>query len=978
MNSNQKQEIQAQFLEEAHEYLNSIESGLLGIATSGVNHETVDSILRAAHSIKGGAAMMGFQLLSDLAHRLEDFFKIIKTGRVSLDQVLERLFLASVDCLRHVVRGYSQGAPIDSNGLDQKFQPIFESLQELIGELRPEDEEMLLAINNQTNEQDMSVFLFESEVEDCLTKLEEIAENGDVATLKEELEQVTQDLGGLGEMLELSAFSQLCQSIEQHLQDNPEQVQLIAQSAIQQLRRSQALILTQQKDLLPHELELDTAPSPAMALGELPDSSSLEAIDDFLPEDVLDVFSSLDIPIDSEPFEPETPQEIPVDSEPAVQKTFPEIPVTELIEQTQEEPSSESPENTIRVSVAQLEDLGDLFGELTIERNGLNLELQSLRHLFNYLRQKIRNLEKVNLQLRTLYDQNTFPSFQSPDLVNSTNSMLSASPSFDLLEMDRYSNLHLVSGEMMENIVQIQELTNDLEIHLAETEKINRELTRTSKLMQTNLTQVRMRPISDLLRRFPRALRDMELQYGKQVELKIKGGSTLLEKGVLETLNDPLLHLMRNAFDHGIETPEIRRKLGKPETGTIEISAAYRGNQTFITIRDDGKGIDLEKLRGKAKQMGLDEEDLSQVSEKELLDLIFEPGFSTAEQVTDLSGRGVGMDVVRRNIEQIRGEIFVETKHGMGTTFTLSVPFTLSVVRVLLVESEKMLLAFPSNAVEEVCLLDPEIIVQSAGQEFLKWEDSMVRLVRLGQWLNFAHSAPTLETEAIPVITQPTLLMIERENHVVGLQVDRYWGEQEVTIRQVEGNLKLPPGFTGCTILGDGRVVPLIDSLELLNWIDGGSSQHVSSSQLSESLISSVAQEPEVSSSTKQRIMVVDDSINVRRFLALTLTKANYQVEQAKDGQDALEKLQEGLPIEVIICDIEMPRLDGYGFLAHVKSDPDFKHIPVMMLTSRSGEKHRKMAMNLGATAYFSKPFQEKELLNTIQELVKKSELIYQ
>ena len=968
MNSNQKQEIQAQFLEEAQDYLNTIESGLLGMASSGVNHETVDSILRAAHSIKGGAAMMGFQLLSDLAHRLEDFFKIIKTGRVSLDQVLERLFLASVDCLRQIVRNYSQGATVDSNGLDQKFQPIFESLHELLGDLQPEDEEMLLAINNQTNEQDMSVFLFESQVEDCLTELEEIAENGDFATLKEELEQVTQELSGLGEMLELPAFSQLCHSIEQNLQENPEQVEVIAQSAIQQLRRSQALILTQQKHLLPHELKLDTAPSPAMNPDELPDSSSLEAIDDFLPEDVLDVFSSL---------------ELSVDSEPLVQETLQKIPVTESIEEAQIEEetaeySSESPENTIRVSVSQLEDLGDLFGELTIERNGLDLQLQSLRHLFNYLRQKVRNLEKVNFQLRTLYDQNTVPSFQSPELVNSTNSILSASPSFDLLEMDRYSNLHLVSGEMMENIVQIQEVTNDLEIHLAETEKINRELTRTSKLMQTNLTQVRMRPISDLLKRFPRALRDMELQYGKQVELKIKGGTTLLEKSILEALNDPLLHLMRNAFDHGIETPEIRRKLGKPETGTIEISAAYRGNQTFITIRDDGKGIDLEKLRDKAKQMGLDEEDLSQVSEKELLDLIFEPGFSTSEQVTDLSGRGVGMDVVRRNIEQIRGEIFVDTKQGIGTTFTLSVPFTLSVVRVLLVETQKMLLAFPSNAVEEVCLLDPEIIIQSAGQEFLKWEDSMVRLVRLGKWLKFAHSTPNLETEAIPVINKPTLLMIEQENHVVGLEVDRYWGEQEVTIRQVEGNLNLPPGFTGCTILGDGRVVPLIDALELLNWIDEQSSQTVSSSHLNESLISSVAQEPEITSSTKHRIMVVDDSINVRRFLALTLEKANYQVEQAKDGQDALEKLQEGIPVEVIVCDIEMPRLDGYGFLAHVKSDPDFKHIPVMMLTSRSGEKHRKMAMNLGATAYFSKPFQEKELLSTLKELVKKSELIYQ
>jgi chemosensory pili system protein ChpA (sensor histidine kinase/response regulator) len=540
--------------------------------------------------------------------------------------------------------------------------------------------------------------------------------------------------------------------------------------------------------------------------------------------------------------------------------------------------------------------------------------------------------------------------------------------------MDRYNDLHLVSGDMMEAIVQIQEATNDFEIYLTDTEKLNRELSRTSKLMQKNLNQVRMRPFSDLLKLFPRALRDLEIQYNKKVELQTKGGSTLLEKTVLETLNDPLLHLLRNAFDHGIENTETRKKLGKPEVGTIKITAAYRGNQTVITVSDDGKGIDLAKIRDKVqKKLGLDPEEIAQTTQKELLDLIFEPGFSTSEQVTDLSGRGVGMDVVRHAIEKIGGNIVVETKQGEGTKFILTVPFTLSVVRVLLVETQKMLLAFPSNAVEEVNLLDANIIVEKEGKEFLNWdeaEENRLPLIRLNQYLKFAHSTPNFDTEAIPVISEPTLLMIEQENDLVALMVDRYWGEQEVAIRPVEGKLKMPPGFTSCTILGDGRVVPLIDAVELLNWIDGQKDNSLNPSFHNLSFISSDLPDNFVNSTAKKNIMVIDDSINVRRFLALTFSQQNYHVEQAKDGQDALEKLQAGIPIQAIICDIEMPRLDGYGFLAHLKSNPKFQNIPVVMLTSRSSEKHRKMAMNLGAVAYFSKPFQEKELLTVIQNFV--------
>ncbi len=557
--------------------------------------------------------------------------------------------------------------------------------------------------------------------------------------------------------------------------------------------------------------------------------------------------------------------------------------------------------------------------------------------------------------------------------------------------MDRYSDLHLLSMEVMETIVQIQEVTSDIGLSLEDTDSTARELNQTAKQLQSHLTRIRMRPLSDLVGRFSRALRDLSLQYGKQVELKVVGKGTLIDRSILEALSDPLMHLVRNAFDHGLEDPATRETQGKPAKGVIEIKAAHRGNQTIITVSDDGKGINLNKIRAKAEAMGLDAELLAAASEDDLLSLIFEPGFSTADRVTDLSGRGVGMDVVRNNLKQIRGDIRVDTTPGRGTTFTLTVPFTLSVARVLLVESNGMLLAFPTDVVEEMLLLRPEQVLTTPGSEVLKWEGEMVPLTRLGAWLTFSCPRRVQTPEGVPTISEPTVLMVSFGEQLQGIQVDRCWGEREVAIRQVSGPLAMPPGFASCTILGNGKVVPLVDAASLLRWMRSersGSGFAINHLPTSETPTPSTDAPPGhlggaanqdnpplplEHQSQKDTILVVDDSINVRRFLALALEKAGYLVEQAKDGQDAVEKLLGGLLVSAVICDIEMPRLDGYGFLARIKSDPAWSELPIAMLTSRSGNKHRQLAMTLGAAAYFSKPYNERELLTTLRQIITES-----
>jgi two-component system, chemotaxis family, sensor histidine kinase and response regulator PixL len=331
------------------------------------------------------------------------------------------------------------------------------------------------------------------------------------------------------------------------------------------------------------------------------------------------------------------------------------------------------------------------------------------------------------------------------------------------------------------------------------------------------------------------------------------------------------------------------------------------------------------------------------------------------------------MDIVRTNLQKIKGSITVDTQLGQGTTFTLTVPFNLSMIRVLLVESNGSLMAFPTDSVEEMLLLESQSLSATSGRKTLDLDGTAIPFIQLQDWLTFPRSSLQSDIESSPKIDQPCVLLIEQGEQVVGIQADRYWGEQEVTVRQVAGAIALPSAFAGCTVLGDGRIVPLVDPFSLLQYIDEQSQRLDAQSETQE--ISEMAQRPtaaavEAIAPTQPLVMVVDDSVNVRRFLALTLEKAGFRVEQAKDGQHALEQVRSGLPIQAVICDVEMPRLDGFGFLANVKAMPMAQDIPVVMLTSRSGDKHRKLALSLGASDYFSKPFREETLIETIRQLI--------
>ncbi|CAN1211032.1 hybrid sensor histidine kinase/response regulator [Tumidithrix helvetica PCC 7403] len=945
----QEWKIRLQFLDEARDYLNEIEAEVLGMSDRGLQRQSIDKVLRAAHSVKGGAAMMGFESLSEIAHRLEDSFKVLRVGKTELiTGEVEGLFLKALDTMGQVAVKHKQQSEIEPIWLEENALPTFARLQELLGELSAQDETAALSAEVG---QDMRLLMFETEVDACLQRLEGVIADPDTKVLREEFAIASQELGCLGEILDLPPFVSLCNEITETLEANTHDLREVAVAALDIWRRSQALVLVSQFALLPSQFFI--SPLSDRTLIEVEKSEAKQA-----EVEKLEVKQSENLAI------PNQAKEIEVQS-PQLAPQLPTEPTTI---------GDDSDEATVRIPVRYLKNLTNQIGGLNAERSSMRLQLQRMRDLVQLLGLRVNGLEQSNTQLRETYDR-VATSYEPLVAVSERdrrrrfrNSESEDSSSFatrfDVLEMDRYSEMHLLSREIMDSIVQLQEVFGDIDTALGDTEGTERELGRAAVQLQKAIAQVRMRLLDDVLNRFPRMLRELSLAHGKQVELFVRGSSTLVERSILEVLEAPLLHLVRNAFDHGIEDPDTRIKRGKPPKGKIEIAAGYRGNQIVITIGDDGGGIDLTKVRAKALEMGLSQTEIDRASDSDLFDLIFEPGFSTADRVTTLSGRGVGMDIVRSNLRSMGGNVIVESVLGKGTIFVLTIPMSLSIARVLLVESSGLMMAIPTSAIEEMLLLrsleittNPQTITGKT-QEVFDWEGYSVPLLRLRDRLNFARPQQQIDSIIAPIIDEPLVLVTAPNNIPFAFQVDRYWGEQEVTTRTVQGHLPLPDGFSGCAVLGGGRIVPLLDLDKLLEW--------------SFSTDALPRQTQSLSFGKRDRrttVMVVDDSINVRRFLAMTLEKAGFRVEQAKDGQEAIEKLQAGTNVRAVVCDIEMPRLDGFGFLAQSRAHHASKDIPVIMLTSRSGAKHRDLAMRLGASGYFSKPFKEQDLLRTLSQL---------
>jgi two-component system, chemotaxis family, sensor histidine kinase and response regulator PixL len=1054
-----EQQVQLKFLEEAEDCLDQIESILLELANTDANPQDLDRALRFAHSMKGGAAMMGFMSFSRIAHRVEDFFKILRLRFYAqpIGTEVETLLLQSIDCLRQLSELHRQGANIDEAWLSEHTQPIFVQLQSYLGELRPEDEDALLA---QEEDVDPALLMFEDGVETAIKRLEAQISELFPTDLRQEVKRTAEELADFGRMAGLESFVQLCLSVMAQVDRvSVDEVGFISQQAQKLWKKSLSLVILRRLDSLPTQLletdttldnltasslnddltsagpeetvsfdfpddtsfdiaaaqaaimqfdsqfdnsemddelllnepNLDKSVLQPLALSDLDLTDALAAVE--LSELVAEM-NAIELPVideigeieykHPEPEQPVMPLPEPEHTQPTAKllqqlaQNAASKSATTTIQTPLSPPSTTEPQQTVRIPVEYLQQFNTIFGQLILERNAINLRLAQMQGFNKLLRERMQRLEKSNQQLRRWYDRASIEGLiptavgvsQADETVSQRavglDTALNSFERFDALEMDRYGDLHLVSQAQIETIMQLQEVTADIDLSLREMTESVRDLNQTTRSLQSNVTRTQMVPFADVVRRFPRLIRDLSVQFGKPVNLKIIGEGTLIDRSILQQLSDPLLHLLRNAFDHGLETAAERRASQKTTEGQITLEAASKGGKTVITLTDDGRGIQLDKIRSRLQEMGLSPEIIQEMGEPELLDMIFEPGFSTATAITELSGRGVGMDVVRTNLQKLRGAVSVSTQEGLGTKFTMQLPFTLSILRIMLLERAGLVFAVAVDSVREIIHLLPDQISPDGS---IPWQGHRIPALQLEQHLSFRRPTKPFELSGTPTIAKPTVLVVGDGDALFGFSIDRFWGEQEVTLRSIESPMPLPPGFNSSILLGDGRVVPLIDLIQVAAWVTAAPLQVLVSTHPTERGFTAF---PTAFSAQEQpnTILVVDDSINVRQYLALTLEKAGYQVEQAKDGQDAVDRLMGGLQVSAVVCDIEMPRLDGYGVLETLRGQAKFADLPIIMLTSRSSDKHRKLAMNLGASAYFSKPYTEQELLQTLRELI--------
>jgi chemosensory pili system protein ChpA (sensor histidine kinase/response regulator) len=608
--------------------------------------------------------------------------------------------------------------------------------------------------------------------------------------------------------------------------------------------------------------------------------------------------------------------------------------------EAQEKSDQRASQEMVRVGSGLLENLVNLAGESSIVRarieqgmSDFTASLDEMEITIDRLREQLRRLEiETEAQILFRQDRPEAPSYDE----------------FDPLEMDRYSQLQQLSRGLSESASDMLDLKETLLFKARESETLLLQQARINTELQEGLMRTRMVPFSRLLPRLRRIVRQVSSELGKEVEFHAFNAEGELDRNLLERMVPPLEHMLRNAVDHGIESKELRKNYGKPSTGRIDLRLSREGGDVVIEISDDGAGIDVESVRAKAVERGLMAPG-AKLRDDEICQFVLAPGFSTAKSVTQISGRGVGMDVVHSEVKQLGGSIQIASRQGKGTRFIVRVPFTVSVNRALMVSVGDDAYAIPLNTIEGIVLLTPEELERLYAPEGNTFEYAGIpyRVRYLGHYLGREFRASSLQS-SVPVV------LVRSGDHAVAVHVDSVQGSREIVVKSLGPQFAGVGGISGATILGDGSVVVILDLLALIR---------------SQSSAGGAAKRPLAGASRVRCVMVVDDSVTVRKVTSRLLERQGMDVMVAKDGIEAISLLQERRP-DVMLLDIEMPRMDGFEVARQVRHDERLSDLPIIMISSRTGEKHQEHAAQLGVNSFLGKPFQENELLATIDRLV--------
>jgi len=887
-------EIVSIFLEEAMDILESAGQALQRWLSDPDNAAPLLSLQRDLHTLKGGARMAEVQPVGDLAHELESLYEGLVDRRYNHSETLAQLLQQSHDRLAVLLEQLQNQQSLGNPG--ELIEAIREFRQ---GNANAAEVAESASVKDSPGQDPELLEIFLEEGFD-------IIENSGAALVRwqaepssrQEIETLLRDLHTLkggARMVEIAPIGDLAHELEF----------LYESLSAGALQPSAALFTLVQSshDRLAQMLDATRAGQP------LPPADSLiDAIKNFSHPAVLQ----------------------PAVVAPVAAK--PETPV----------PQAEAGADMVKVSAELLDDLVNLAGETSIFRGRIEQQVNDAQVTLSEMETTI---ERMRDQLRRL-DTETQGRILSRQQVDAERQ---GYEEFDPLEMDRHSQLQQLSRALFESASDLLDLKETLDRRNQDAENLLQQQGRINTELQEGLMRTRMVPFERMLPRLKRIVRQVSSELGKDVEFIVGNAEGEMDRNVLERMAPPLEHMLRNAVDHGLESAEVRVAAGKPAKGRITLDLSREGGDMIFDIRDDGAGVPLDAVRRKAIKRGLLAAD-AEISDRDVLQFILQPGFSTAEKITQISGRGVGMDVVHEEVRQLGGSMIIDSVPGKGVHFRIRLPFTVSVNRALMVQCFEDQYAIPLNTIDGIVRVLPNELeghyrldpprYNYAGQDY--------ELCYLGELLK-TSTRPKLLGQSLPL----PVLLVQCNERQIAVQVDSMAGTREIVVKSLGPQFAAVQGLSGATILGDGRVVLILDLLAPIRAMQAPVPQQV------------LTQDTEVEPHKPLLVMVVDDSVTVRKVTSRLLERHGMNVLTAKDGVDAMLLLEEHLP-DLMLLDIEMPRMDGFEVATQVRADERLQHLPIIMITSRTGQKHRDRAMAIGVNDYLGKPYQESVLLESI------------
>ncbi len=904
------------FLIEAGEHIQNLNAGLLALEKDQSERSVIDELFRAAHTLKGSAAMMGFQGISDVAHKAEDMLGQFRSGTIPICKETLNFLFDAVDATKLMIDSVAARRPEDRLLVDN----IVQSYNEIITRVKDKKAEAAPAAEVQQKE---PVLPAPSEKRPAVAQLKEEEQ-------KDELDIAWEKTFGLDE-----------EAIQ--VEPLPEE----GGPAVEELHED-AIPVEPLADV--HEDE-KTGPT-----------------------------------VEPKPAEQPGPQsEQPGGEVTSLQKEIEEAKKTGVLEKRgigrRAADALDVEKQFIRVNIERLDNLMNLVGEMVVNRNRLVKQVELIRGLRE---------ELAFSQKRLLHEVKKFEEkYEYTLALGSPSQQVVEHPQdFFELEFDRYDDFNLLSRKLAEITNDTNEVMTELAEFFDAFELDTARISSITSNLQDEITMARMVEMDKLFQLFQRPVRDLCQSENKQVNLVVTGGETKIDKTIFEIISDPLMHMVRNAISHGIEPPEERSRKGKEPTGVLVLSARHEGNNIIIEVQDDGRGMDPAVLRKAAVDKGfLSALEAQALTDSEAINLIFKPGFSTAETVGKISGRGVGMDVVSTQISKISGRIEINTEPGVGTKFTIKLPLTLAIAQALIIKCRDQEFAVPMSLVEETTRFSFKEIQRVAGDEMVNLRGSLVRLLKISDILGLGRFPKKDET-----FRHPTLILGMAEKRLA-LMVEEIVGREEIVVKSLGEYLKGVKAFSGATISGEGNVRLILNVASLFGEEAFGAKASIvpvkevlaaaaAAASEGERVQAAAVSRPvdaapaapaqaaaQIEPRRKPRVLVVDDSISIRKYVQRFLDRTGYEVEVASDGAAALDVMGRS-KFDVVISDLEMPVMHGYDLMAEMKRNPGLKDIPIIVLTSRAGEKHRQKALEMGAQDYLVKPFEEQEMLSALKKIL--------